>query len=183
MKQMADGGDKDAISAICSGDYSFNTEKYSISEDEDSVIRSKTLCVYDRALNGDNEAQLAVGFAFSDVSYQNPPKVFKTDLSESFYWINKAALNENTSAECALGYYLMKGMGCKRDYSKGLMWLRRTADKGNASAIYRLGVAYASGDGVIQDWDKAVELYKEADLKGLRSAAFLLDCVLFTERE
>ncbi|MCQ2736719.1 MAG: sel1 repeat family protein, partial [bacterium] len=174
VENAAESGNRQAVDFLCSGDYSFVRKRYPVTEAEAEVMRCQTYMLYDRALNGDNEAQLAIGLAFGDIRYQNPCSVFSIDYRESFYWIQKAADNGNASAECILGYYFMRGTGCRRDYAKGFRLLEKAADKGNPSAIYRLGVAYASGNGVAQDWNKAVKLYKKAEDKGFDSACISL---------
>ena len=78
------------------------------------------------ATQGHSDAQVFVG-----LSYANGWGVDKNTKLAS-HWYQKAANNDNASAQFLLGLYFVSGSDA--DLPTGVMWLQRAADNGDSSA-------------------------------------------------
>jgi len=78
------------------------------------------------ATQGDTEAQVFVGLAY-DNGWGTPRSAPLARV-----WYQKAARNDNSSAQYLLGLQFIQGTNAER--AKGLMWLQRAADNGDRAA-------------------------------------------------
>ena len=54
--------------------------------------------------------------------------------------MQKAAKQNLSLAQTALGAFYMYGFGVKENYQKAYFWLKKSAAQGNSNAQYNLGV-------------------------------------------
>ena len=90
--------------------------------------------------------------------------------TQAVEWYTKAANQNNTAAQCNLGYCYDVGQGVKQSYEKAVEWYTKAANQGYATAQCNLGYCYKNGQGVPQSYEKAVEWYTKAAEQGHATA-------------
>ena len=108
------------------------------------------------AKSGDSAAQLWLGVYWGA----------KKDYAKANHWYEKAADQDNVSAENNLGNSYCYGQGVPQDYAEANHWYEKAADQGDAKAEYDLGIAYYHGQGVPQDDKIAVMWWKKVAAQG-----------------
>ena len=74
----------------------------------------------------------------------------------------KAAENGSTSAQNAVGYFYVHGLGVEQDYEEAFKWYMKAAEQGNKTAIGNIGWCYENGVGVEKDPEEAQRWYDMA---------------------
>ncbi len=130
------------------------------------------------AKQGDSEKQYDLGWGYMNgfVTSSREPK-------KGFYWISKAANQENVNAEYYLGYMYNYGFGIDQDLKKSFYWFAKAArqenvDKGkrynHKEAQYNLATMYLWGKGTTVDYEKALYWFtKLAEQRHEKSQYFL----------
>lgn len=93
------------------------------------------------------------------------------DEIEGVKWLEKAAQNNDVSAQASLGEIYSNGWGkINPDLTKSFNWTRNAAEQGNAVSQEQMGFKYYDGIGVIKDYRKAKEWFQKAIDNGCVSA-------------
>ena len=127
---------------------------------------------------GDTKAQLKVGSAY--VEHQ--------DFDKAFYWLNKAAQQDDAEAQDKILQLAVKGMGkiideAIDDEQFDYWYYKREAEKGDVKAQYNLGEAYQLGQGVSQDIKIACHWFRKAAESGHTEAQFSLGLIYELEND
>ncbi len=78
------------------------------------------------------------------------------DNDEAFLWYQKAASQNNASAQFGLGQMYAEGEGTKQDYKQALHWFTKSAEQGHAPAIRTLARTYERGSlGLRVDYEQS----------------------------
>lgn len=112
--------------------------------------------IYNNAVNGMAEAQLALGMMY-DFGWS-----IAENNQQAVYWYRKAADQGMATAQWYLGSSYYYGEGVSQDYSTAAYWYRKAAEQGFADAQWSLGRMYASGEGVAEDISTAIDWYSKA---------------------
>lgn len=126
------------------------------------------LKAYERAKNGDAEAQCALAGCYHDGDGVT------MNREKAAYWFRKAAEQGDAFGQVSLGWYYENGYGVSQDYSQAVYWYRKAAEQGNTLAQSSLGSCYEDGHGVSKDYSQAVYWYRKAAEQGDGSAQFCL---------
>lgn len=86
------------------------------------------------AQGGDPESMLAL-CAWYTVGARD---VLPVNHEEAFEWALRSANSGYAKAQCAVGYFLERGIGCERDIFKSTQYYEKAAAAGHPSAIARL---------------------------------------------
>ena len=84
------------------------------------------------------------------------------NLPEAFAWYKKAAEQNNTAAQAALGDIYRRGDGMEKDTNEAMQWYKKAAEHGNTQASLALGEIYLQGEGVSKDAASAFKWFKQA---------------------
>jgi TPR repeat protein len=110
------------------------------------------------AKSGNVDAQTMAGEMFLDGIGT------KVDHKKAFYWISKAAHNDDAQAEYLLGFMYENGLNVLEDIKRAAKWYEKSASQGDALAKYNLAFIYKEGKGGIEkDMNKAISLLKSID--------------------
>ena len=132
----------------------------------------KQLGIFQKANNGDMEAQFKLGQYYYDRAL-----VEKKYYERAVLWYKKSADQGYSLAQACLGDCYCKGKGVEQDYKEAIAWYKKAADQGSNKARVCLGDCYREGKGVEQDNKEAITWYKKAADQGYGSAqARLGDC-------
>ena len=126
------------------------------------------LKAYERAKNGDAEAQCALAGCYHDGDGVT------MNREKAAYWYRKAAEQGDAFGQVSLGWYYENGYGVSQDYSQAVYWYRKAAEQGNTLAQSSLGYCYEYGKGVSKDYSQAVYWYRKAADQGSGDAQFSL---------
>lgn len=88
----------------------------------------------------------------------------------ALYWLEEAALQDNTDAQCLLGKVLLQG----EDTDRAAALLKKAIENGSAYAAYLLGKEYLDGTVLLQDVPEALRLLTLSADKGFTPAEYLL---------
>ena len=92
------------------------------------------------------------------------------DNVEALKWLQLAADQGYTPAQCTLGVKYEFGFGVPQDYAEALKWFRLAAGQVDAGAQNSLGVMYDNGNGVSQDYVGAHMWFNIASANGFEYA-------------
>ena len=84
--------------------------------------------LYQQALEGNPDAQYTIGISF------NTSDNIGKDLKKSFYWLEKAAIQEHSMAQYTIGVMYGFGVGVRKDLKKAKYWFKKSCDNGNETA-------------------------------------------------
>ena len=134
--------------------------------------------VISKAESGNAEAQFVLGLMFyfetKDDSGEfkkfirnffkdiNPTVELKKDYGSALKWLRRAAEQDYTQAQFALGNMYCNGYGTERNYSEAFEWYKKASEKGFADAEYNLGTMCRFGAGVQEDKHGALKWYRKA---------------------
>jgi hypothetical protein len=121
-----------------------------------------------RAEQGDAEAQLSLGVAYS------LGVCVSEDYTEAARWYRLAAEQGHSRAQWLLGAMYASGDGVREDDAEAMRWYRLAAEQGFPQAQYNLGDMYDNGKGVPEDIAEAVRWYRLAAGRGHSRAQWLL---------
>lgn len=128
-----------------------NKNKYDVGE---TLNHPKTLFQLEiMANNSDNNSLNWLG-----ILYNEGLGVTKNE-NTAFELIQKAAQQDNLSAQYNLGRFYMTGIGCDIDFDQAKYWFETASNNGNERAAYVLGYMAMKGFGVPQDYKKAVSWF------------------------
>ncbi|SRR5579883_15996 len=96
------------------------------------------------------------------------------DDERAFYYLSKAAREDDPFAENELGYLYAAGRGVSRDYEKAFYYYQQAAEHGLASAQYNLGLMYARGLGTAPNKALALEWFQKSAEHGFEPAKVAL---------
>lgn len=88
----------------------------------------------------------------------------------ALYWLEEAALQDNTDAQCLLGKVLLQG----EDTDRAAALLKKAIENGSAYAAYLLGKEYLDGTVLLHDVPEALRLLTLSADKGFTPAEYLL---------
>jgi TPR repeat protein len=103
----------------------------------------------DDAASGDVEAQLTLGFLYSQGA-----GVAK-NAHEGAVWYRKAADQGHPEAQVRLGVLYQGGIGVAKSNVEAVAWYRKAAEQGHTNAQVLLAVMYGTGQGVPKDLQSA----------------------------
>lgn len=109
------------------------------------------------ALKGDAGAQYCLGSA-----YARGNGGVAQDYGEALKWYLKAAEQNYTLAQFALGEMYSRGTGIPQDHTEAAKWYRKAAENGETRAQVSLGSIYVQGLGVPRDNAEAAKWYRKA---------------------
>lgn len=92
------------------------------------------------------------------------------DENKAFYWINKAAEQNDTVAVHSLGYCYEYGHGVEANPQKAFECYVRAYTLGYGFSAYNISLCYYFGTGVEQSYEKSFEWCKKAVDKGVKKA-------------
>lgn len=130
-----------------------------------------------KAEDGDPEAQLSIGVAYSG-GYG-----VKKDPKKAFKWYMRAAEQGNREGQLAVAIMYIKGEGVKKDPARYIEWCTKAAVQGLSQAQFYLALTYERGEGVKQDTKSAVEWYEKAVAQGNLEARFRLGTIYLTDHD
>ena len=96
------------------------------------------------------------------------------DSAQARAWLQKAAAQNNITAQYMLGVLYQRGEGGAQDHAKARAWLEKAAAQGSPEAQYRLGLIYESGIGVTPDDAQAAAWWEKAAAQGHPEAQYNL---------
>lgn len=120
---------------------------------------------YNRAAQGDAEAQLQLG-----MRYAEGDGVIKND-KEAAKWFALAAKQGLPEAQYQYGLALLEGRGVVQDYRAAFNWIEKPARRSYAKAQYTLGELYRYGTGTTIDKARAYLWFNLAAAQGVEAAA------------
>ena len=135
----------------------------------DHVFADEIENIIKSAQDGDAESQEYLGEFYCTGQHGMPQ-----NFEKALFWFEKAANQENSTAQNNLGYLYSNGKGTSQDYSKALYWFTKAIENGNADAYLNLGNMYRLGQGVPVDLMRAVQLFRESAFKGVAEAQYNL---------
>ena len=110
-----------------------------------------------------------------------PVKASPGTISNTVFWVHKAADQGYAVAQDALGYVYLEGRGMPKDDQQAAAWFRKAADQGYVPAQNKLGFLYQNGEGVEKDscrfiksarrfccWSYCVSCMRSLPARGLR---------------
>lgn len=112
------------------------------------------------ANQGDVDSQIYTGLSYQEIGNEE----------KAFYWMKKAADQDNPDANFYLANYYLDGFGVAKDSKKAFQISQKYAEKGNADCQYLLGQMYYQGLGVREDYRKAVYWLNKAAEQGEENA-------------
>ncbi len=116
---------------------------------------------------GNDQAQTALGLLYASDKEINPLRSSSDKWESAYKWFNRAAQQNNITAQTHAGICLLEWKGTARDPEKAVALLRGSAAQGDALAKHHLGQCYAQGIGVKQDSQEAQKLLSQAASKGI----------------
>lgn len=135
---------------------------------DDPSVRARITKTYERAQNGEAEAQNTIGRAYArgDGLAKNEPKARE--------WFERAARQGHPVSQYNLYLLLTRGSNVsKRDRAEALKWLKAAADREWMRAQFRLAEIYRDGGpDTPRDMHKAAELYEAAATQGYPPAQY-----------
>jgi hypothetical protein len=105
----------------------------------------------------------------------------ENDEINTFYWLQKAAMQEDAEMQFTLGSCHYTGACTEQNYSKALEWFEKAASQGHPQALCAIGLVFDEGYGVKQNKKKAHDYYLQAADKGDVDASFYLGLLLADE--
>ncbi len=75
---------------------------------------------------------------------------------EAISWYEKAAEQDDVTAQLSLALFYKFGKGVPKDYTKVFYWYKKAAELGDTGAQLNLGFMFQFGKGVEQDYEEAV---------------------------
>ena len=165
---------------------------------EDQGIEQRIERVRNAAMQGDADAQYALGFAYyygfaakwvhkGDTRarhylsriYEDGGGV-SADYQEAVEWFRKAAELGHVEAQAMLATLYQSGHqegGVLQSHRKAVEWWRRAAEQGHAPSQINLGGMYFKGLGVLENYGEAVKWFRKAGRQGNALAQFKLGTV------
>lgn len=135
---------------------------------EDPTVRARIIKTYERAQNGEAEAQNTIGRAYArgDGLAQNRSKARE--------WFERAARQGHPVSQYNLYLLLTGGSNASdSDRAEALKWLKAAADRDWMLAQFRLAEIYRDGSpDTSQDMQKAAALYEAAATQGYPPAQY-----------
>ncbi len=83
------------------------------------------------------------------------------DFREAFKWYKRAAIRGCATAQSALAFLYMDGLGTEKNEKEAFKWYKLAVENGDESH-YQLGKCYEKGVGVEINKSKAIEMYNKA---------------------
>lgn len=135
---------------------------------DDPDVRARIIKTYERAQNGEAEAQNTIGRA-----YARGDGLAKS-RSKARKWFERAARQGHPVSQYNLYLLLTGGSNTSpTDRAEALKWLKAAADRDWMVAQFRLAEIYRDGGPDIpQDMQKAAELYEAAAIQGYPPAQY-----------
>lgn len=96
------------------------------------------------------------------------------DVPTGFYWLEKAAGQNVSSAQYLFGHAYRKGIHVRKNDRQAARWLEKAAQQGHVDAQFDAGMLYYLGQGVKKDEAKAFYWHSKAARSGLHEAQFAL---------
>lgn len=113
------------------------------------------------AVQGNVHAQLRLGETYRDQAYREG-RAGAGDMQKAVAWFEKAAVNDNASAQNNLGVALHLGQGATKNEANAARLFRIASQQTLREAQYNLATLYDQGRGVEQDYEIAREWYESA---------------------
>lgn len=124
--------------------------------DPEEILVQRFEALLAKASAGDAEAQSGVG-----VCYINGEGV-ERDYEMAMQWFQKAAKQQNSSAEYYIGFMYGEGLGLKRDYVAALEWYEKSAAQNDPKGFFGIGSLYYRGKGIKRDYITALGYFQRA---------------------
>jgi len=84
------------------------------------------------------------------------------DLTKAYRLYKKAAKNNHSLSQYAVGRFLYFGTGITKNDYEAAQWLTKAAEADNSSAQHLLGYMYGVGQGVEKNEKQTIELYRKS---------------------
>lgn len=139
-------------------------------QDKDILTKEDASQAITAAELGNSSAQTALGLLYASDKEINPLRNSNNKSESAFKWFNRAAQQDNISAQTHLGICYLEGKGTAKDTEKAIALLRGSAAAGDALAKHHLGQCYAQGVGVKQDSQEAQKLLGQASSQGISAS-------------
>jgi len=97
----------------------------------------------------------------------------------ALYWLEEAAKQDNTDAQCLLGKVLLQGEITDQDTGRAAALLKKAIENGSAYAAYLLGKEYLDGAVLLQDVPEALRLLTLSADKGFTPAEYMIGRLLY----
>ncbi len=97
------------------------------------------------------------------------------DITQAFYWMEKAANNGDSNAQCNLASMYRNGEGTPVDEEQAMIWLKKAVANNNPEATLNLAMCYFTGDCVNLDMDMGMQLLLKAAGLGHAGARQMLE--------
>ena len=120
-------------------------------------IEADINAIIEKAKTGNANAQKTLGSYY----YLGSNGV-EQSYSKAAYWLEKAAEQGDSDAQCKIGFCYNEGKGVEQSYSKAAYWYKKAAEQGHSNAQYNIGVCYYNGDGVEKSKTKAIYWFRKA---------------------
>jgi|GEM_PF-2502062 len=135
---------------------------------EDETVRARILKTYERAQDGEAEAQNSIGRAYA------LGDSVRKDKKKAREWFARAAEQGDSLAQYNLYLLLTGGDNTSmKDSEQALKWLHAAADRYSVRAQFRLAELYRKGDAnEPQDPARAAALYESAAKQGYAPAQY-----------
>ena len=124
-------------------------------------IEADINAIIEKAKTGNANAQKTLGSYY----YLGSNGV-EQSYSKAAYWLERAAEQGDSDAQCKIGFCYNEGKGVEQSYSKAAYCYKKAAEQGNNDAQYNIGVCYSEGKGVEQSYSKAAYWWKKAAEEG-----------------
>jgi uncharacterized protein len=129
------------------------------------IDRKKAFKLFEQGAKlGDNNCQFELG-----EMYLNDSTV-KKNIPMAIGFLEKAAIQNNTSALISLATLYSDNKAVPADYARSFDYLSKAAKLGDSDAQSIVGYRYYTGTGVPKDYAKAAEFYKSAAMQGNAAA-------------
>ncbi|MDO5296823.1 MAG: tetratricopeptide repeat protein [bacterium] len=139
-------------------------------QDKDILTKEDASQAITAAELGNSSAQTALGLLYASDKEINPLLNSNNKSESAFKWFNRAAQQDNITAQTNLGICYLEGNGTAKDTEKAVALLRGSAAAGDALAKHHLGQCYAQGIGVKQDSQEAQKLLGQASSQGISAS-------------
>ena len=130
-------------------------------------IEADINAIIEKAKTGNANAQKTLGSYY----YLGSNGV-EQSYSKAAYWLERAAEQGDSDAQCNIGVCYSEGKGVEKSYSKAAYWWEKAAEQGDSYAQYNIGVCYNEGEGVEQSYSKAAYWYERAAEQGYSNAQY-----------
>ena len=142
---------------VISNDSCSNSSKKLNKTTQTISIPEKHRDLYDKAVNGDSNAQDWIG-----CYYFYGDEGFSQSYRNALYWFRLSAEQNDTYGLERLGYMYQYGLGVQKSISNALSCYEKGCNLNDSDSFYRMGVLYYYGKDVAQNYIKSLQYFEKA---------------------